>query len=293
MNNKNWLIPLLALAVLTLAALACGAVKPAEPSAPPAESINAAPTESASMPEATSVAPSEPLAQNTFEGEWTGKTSDDKQFLLRARENEVKYFDFGYFFKIGICSLSGLVGKEVNVPIVDNKFTITLNEGNQKITLEGVFTPDGQVSGKLDYSETFPDCGEGELHTEWTASNTAAQESATAPTEVSGSSAPVSDNGGMVQQFFDVLNAGNTDAALALVDEYVTFNFGSASNSLGSDKMKEYLSSTSGTTYTISNIKPFGDKIVNFSVQVSDGNSYPGSQIFVTDGKITMLMFKK
>lgn len=293
MNNKNWLIPLLAPAVLTLAALACGAGKPPEPSAPPTEAINTAPTESASMLEATSAASSEPLVQNTFEGEWIGKTSDDKQFLLSAWENEVKYFDFGYFFKIGICSLSGVVGKEVSAPIVDNKFTITLSEGNQKISLEGVFTPDGQVSGKLDYSETFPDCGDGELHTEWTASNTAAQESATTPTEVSGSSTPVSDNGAVVQQFFDVLNAGNLDAALALVDENVTFNFGFSDNSLGRDKMKEYLTSAAGTTYTISNIKPFGDKIVNFSVQVSDGNSYPGSQVFVTDGKITMLMFKK
>jgi len=292
-NNKNWFIPLLALAVLMLAALACGAGKPAEPSTPPTEAVNAAPTESVSIPEATSVAPSEPLAQNAFEGEWTGKTSDDKQFLLRARENEVKYFNFSYFFKIGICSLSGLVGKEVNAPIVDNKFTITLNEGSQKITLEGVFTPDGQVSGKLDYSDTFTDCGNAELHTEWTASNTAVQENTTTPTEASSSSAPVSDNGVVVQQFFDALNAGNTDAALALVDESVTFNFGSASNSLGSDKMKEYLSSTSGTTYTISNIKPFGGKIVSFSVQVSDGNSYPGSQVFVTDGKISMLMFKQ
>lgn len=181
MPNKTRSVLSYVFASLMLAALACnGGLPPKDLST---QQVDLPPVIEEAVPtQAVMVTP--PLGAS-LDGEWNGKTSADTDFLIQVTGNQVTYFNFSYVIQSGSCNGSGGFGDMVNVPIIDNKFTIEWkNEAEAKLlTISGTFGADGKASGTINYSENNKVCGEITIPMAWNALS----ESAVAAGEVLGS----------------------------------------------------------------------------------------------------------
>jgi hypothetical protein len=246
----------------------------------------AAPT---SAPIATTVAPT-PGAQLSadYNGEWKGTTSSDGSFSLIVDNNQLTYFNLNYSGAIGTCqNLSLSYAKSLeNAPIKGKDFSAqaTFENGDQ-ITLAGSFKSSAEVSGAFTIKSTGNMCGAFDIKGTFSAQNGGGA-TASASSPVAGDSASKT-----LRAFFDAVNAKNVDAALALVDDTITFNIGSTTG-VGKAQLKTYLQNqiSRGVSYTLSNLDDQGDS-VDFSLKTGNGAvTDDNNASFNDDGKIDFMM---
>lgn len=249
----------------------------------------------------TPIAPRATLAVAALNGKWEGENSDGYQVYFDVVNEQITYVFFNYHVFTGSCSISGARGDTPdNAKVVDKSFSfdITDDEG-QVYTFAGSFTSDNTAAGTIHIKgREGASCGAFDGEMTWNTERTVSQASPEPPTETP-APLPTATTGvavdpiAVVQGFFDAYNAGDIDAALALVEDKVMFNLGSATGKIGQNNLKAFLTEQQGKgiTYTLSGLNVLGT-IVKFSVQASDGTAYPNSQAFIADGKITLLALK-
>lgn len=294
MSSKHKTSLFVAIIVLLLASLACSSVQ----EAPVPTSL----PENTAVPEVIEPAPTaEPVATEevpvqtggAFDGAWSGTNSDeDSEIFFEVTDNQITSVTINYLVDLSDCSFSGAVSMGIDPsPIDGDAFSATFTAPNDyEYTFAGNFTSDTEASGTIHVKGPSSGlCGEFEKDLTWSAGKGTVAESEPAPTEET-STQPDVNSDLLVTQFFDAVNAGDVDAALALVDENVMFSFGpQAANQFGRDNLETYLLSNQGTTYQISETSSVGGTIIQFKATLSDGTVYGYCQAFTQDGKITML----
>lgn len=295
MNNKRNI--LLAVTVLLWASLACQSLAPSEDSGSiEAETVA---TEEASSPllPSDSSDTEEESAQTggAYDGEWVGtNTVDDKEILFVVENNEVTSVSLNYTGESNGCDYHGAIsagsatGSLDEAVITNDAFALSYESVNDELTFTGAFTSDSEANGTL-LIKSSPDglCGEYEKEVSWTASKGSSAE-AEESDDTSGA-ASQGDPVIVVTQFFDAVNAGDLDSAIATVDENILFSIGTTVTKFNSSELESYLEST-GATYKLTDAEAMaGGTMVQFKVEASDGTTYSYCQAFVLDGKISMM----
>jgi hypothetical protein len=168
MHKKIWSVLTSMLASLMLATIACNGGQPSKQS-PTTDAKAIQPT---AIPTRAVASPNDTAG---LDGDWQGKTSTDTDFSMRVKDNQITYFNFGFKIQVGSCSGTGGFGDIVNAPIIDNKFTVEWSDAaGEKVTINGTFTPDGKVSGTVDYFAKTDVCGDVSSQLKWTALNASA-----------------------------------------------------------------------------------------------------------------------
>lgn len=240
-----------------------------------------------------------PGVTTAFDGDWEGANSAGTPVGFTIKNNQVTYINPNYAVKTGACSLSGGIGRSVNAPITDKNFSVTVTDDDGKqFTFSGKFVSDIEATGTLRVKADKSFCGAVEGEMTWSAKNSAVIV-ALAPTATrvapgATKSAPPTiaipdgPDATVVKKFFDAINAKNLDAALALVDDNVIYNFG-ATTGIGKPGLRAYLATqiASGATFQLSNVKT-NPAAVTFSAQVG-ATTYSQGQAMFTDGKMIIL----
>ena len=176
----------------------------------------------------TSVAPTTAAAPSAnYDGEWKGKNSADSSLSFIVDNNQITYITVDYSSPAGTCGSESLSFTKVadNASIKGKDFSAqaTFQSGDQ-ITLVGSFKSNTEASGSFTIKSTGDTCGTFEVKGTFTAKNGGGVASAPMPSNP----APTGDSAAKtLRAFFDAINAKNVDAALALVDDTVTFNIAS------------------------------------------------------------------
>lgn len=292
MNNKRNIF--LAVTVLVWASLACKSLAPSEPTGLPQETQST--EDSSPILPSDSSATEDASAQSAglYDGEWTGtNTVDNKEILFTVENNEVVSVALNYTGESNGCDYHGAISTGaatggIDPIVVDgDSFSVVVNSINDELTFTGTFTSDSEANGKLLIKSSAEGlCGEYEKEVTWTATKGAAAE-AEATEDTSGTVSD-EDTNTIVTQFFDAINAGDIDSAVAMTNENVMFSFGATNAQFGSDNLKGYLTS-SGLTYQVSDVESFGGGMAQFKATASDGTTYSFCTILLQDGKITSL----
>ncbi len=288
MNNKSKIVLSLAFSALLLASLACNAAK-----APVADEGTAAPEVVDSAPSAEPAATNEPEAavvESGYEGNWTGTNSDDSEIVFEVTERQITSVTINYQADNNGCTFSGAVSMGIDPsPISGDSFSATFTAPNDYVyTFAGSFTSDTEANGTiLVKSPASGMCGEFEEELTWSASKGSASETDSGSTEDSSGSSDT-DEIAVVTEFFDAVNTGDLDSALAMVDENVMFSFGAGATQFGRDNLEAFLSS-SNVTYQISDTESFGSGMAQFTATVSDGTTYSFCTVLLQGDKIVSI----
>lgn len=288
MKNRRNIV--LAVPVLLLASLACQSLSPSGPASIPQEAVV---TE-----ESSPILPSDPSATEeasapgggAFDGTWNGTNSDDSEIVFEVTENQISSVTINYQADNNGCTFSGAVSMGIDPsPISADEFSANFTAPNDYVyTFEGSFTSETEASGTiLVQSPASGMCGAFEEELTWSAAKGSVSETDSGDTE-DGSGSSDTDEIAVVTQFFDAVNTGELDSALALVDENVMFSFGANGTQFGRDNLKSYLS-TSGVTYQISDTESFGSGMAQFTATASDGTTYSFCTVLFQEGKIISL----
>lgn len=288
----------IALAALLLASLACKAVQGSDPTSVPEDSSSSGQTNPFGVPSLEPAATSETPAQTggKYDGSWTGRnTVDDKEILFKVEDNQVTSFSLNYTGEAGGCTYHGAVSAgtstgSLDAAVIDSDgFSLAYKSINDELTFTGTFTSDSEANGTLRIKSSADGlCGEYEKEIAWTASKGSSAEVEPAATEEPGVLFSDGDAVAVVTGFFDAVNAGDVDAAIAMVDENIMVSIGS-DTLFDRNELKSYLQSAQGTTYEISGMQSLAGTIIKFKAKSSDGTNYSTCQAFVQDGKITMV----
>ena len=291
MNNRKIYSAYLAFAALLLASLACQAVQGGAPTSIPGDSTS---TEQANpiAPTSSPITENVPPAQTggAYEGSWTGPSSNNYDFKFDVSGNQVTWITLSYADTNNGCSMSGVIDRAIeSSPITDGSFSaeFTSNEGI-RFEVAGSFESDSKASGTAQIKGPLSGgCSDFQTDMNWTASKDSAVNIEPTASEVASGGTEV-DSIALVNQFFDAVNAGDADSAVALVDKNIMVSIDSKTL-FDSGELKAYFESSQGTTYEISDAQSFSSAIVKFKAKSSDGTVYSTCQAFVHDGKITML----
>lgn len=241
----------------------------------------------------TPIAPPETLLKASgINGKWAGKNQDGNQVSFTVENNQLTYVLFNYWVQGG-CSLSGAMGQvPTDSAITNQSFSVEFEDSDGRLlTFAGSFSSENEATGTINVkgkAGTF--CGEFKSEETWTAQKAGADAQPTAPAAPPTETPAASDPLAVVQGFFDAINAGDLDAALAFADDPI-YNFGSSVHGIGNDGLRNYLTTqiAFGTSYTPSNMNAVGDSMVKFTITASDGTIYANCLVMLSDGKITML----
>jgi ketosteroid isomerase-like protein len=168
-----------------------------------------------------------------------------------------------------------------------------MSDSGLDFTFQGTFNSATDASGTLAYQGKHEFCGTvPPTQVKWSAkkeggSMSSPSPAAKAPTPSSGSASKT------LRAFFDAINAKNVDAALALVDDTITFNIASTPG-MGKAALKTYLQGqiTRGVTYTLGDLDDQGDT-VDFSLKTGSGAMKDGNTAsFNDDNKIDFLIIR-
>ena len=242
-------------------------------------------------------------------GSWKGSTANDDSISFTVDKNQVTFMSLNLTIRNGACSGSTSIARSIdNTPIANDTFTLKLESSSGGMyTMVGNFKS-GFMTGTIQGSGKLP-CDATNFSATWTAQNTTIVTSSSSassprptatviptPTKTASSSSASSSNVNMndpvavATAFFAAINAKNADAAVALADNFVIFNFGKTSG-LGKDALKANLEAQilRGITYTATEYDPFNG-ILDFKARASDGTVYNKSSIiFGTNNKIQIL----
>lgn len=293
---------ILALTALVLASLACQSVGGGGPSASTEEVPGGGTSEPiAEIP--TFSIDSEPTEEENsstggvYDGEWTGtNTVDDKEVYFKVEDNQIVSVMLSYTGEANGCDYHGAISTGVSTggmdPIVveGESFSSVIDNFGDVLTFDGTFTGDSEASGTmLIKSPADGLCGVFEKEVTWTASKgPRAEAEATEETEESGGLLSDNDAVAVVTGFFDAVNAGDVNSAVAMVDEGIMFSIGSETL-FDQAELKSYLQDNKGLTFEISDTQSLGGAIVQFKAKGSDGKVYSSCQAFLLDGKISMV----
>lgn len=287
---------ILALTALVLASLACQSVGGGGPSASTEEVPGGGTSEPiAEIP--TFSIDSEPTEEEnsstggSYDGDWVGKnTNDDKDILFSVENNQVATMSLNYTGETSGCTYHGAASVYIDpVTIEDGSFTIVYSSINDELTFAGTFTSDREASGTLHIKSSAEGlCGEYEKDINWTATKGTTSALEPEATEESGGLLSDNDAVAVVTGFFDAVNAGDVNSAVAMVDEGIMFSIGSETL-FDQAELKSYLQDNKGLTFEISDTQSLGGAIVQFKAKASDGKVYSSCQAFLLDGKISMV----
>ncbi len=245
----------------------------------------------------TAVVQSTPAGQSGYEGDWEGQNSDSSPVSFHVENNQITSVSLTYAAESGGCSASGSYSTSVdNVPVSGKNFTIKFSDDNGKeYTFTGTLSSGTEAAGTLEVKGNSDVCGAIDAKSTWTAKNAPVTSSGDAtpeatdvpaPTDVLDTTSPLD----VLTGFFDQLNSSDVDAALALVDDNVTFSVGSLSG-VGKEKLKAYLQTrvNAGVSYAVSDIEETGSS-VKFILH-TDGTASPAGadSAIIQDGKIVIL----
>jgi hypothetical protein len=185
-HQKNHYSIYLALAVVIMIAYACRlGAQPATSEAPTTErpaAVTSSPVAPATqvpptLPPTETLAPSDTPQPTTpeREGAWNGLTSQEMNFEINVKGNQVVFFNVWYQGQKGSCGFSGGFSDSVEAPIVGDQFTIDWkdSDGNEA-HINGVFTSDSQASGTIDYIDNVKEVCDKTMHLSWRALSPAA-----------------------------------------------------------------------------------------------------------------------
>ncbi|MBN8658338.1 MAG: nuclear transport factor 2 family protein [Anaerolineae bacterium] len=291
MNNKRNI--LLALTVLLLASLACQSLAPSEEPASLPPEIAVTEEESSPVLPSDSTDSEDESAQTggAYDGDWVGaNTVDDKEILFTVENNEITSVSLNYTGESNGCDYHGAIsagsptGSLSDASISNDAFAVSYESVNDELTFTGAFTSESEASGTLHIKSSAEGlCGEYEKEISWVASKGSAAEAE--PEEDTSGTVSDEDTNAIVTQFFDAINAGDIDSAVAMTGENVMFSFGATNAQFGRDALKAYLTS-SGLTYQVSEVDSFGGGMAQFTATASDGTSYSFCTILLQDGEI-------
>lgn len=296
MNNKRNI--LLAVSVLVWASLACKALSPSETADLPQETASTEESNPLLPSDSSSPATEEAAAQSAglYDGSWVGtNTVDNKEILFRVENNEVVSVALNYTGESNGCDYHGALstGSETGgidpIAIASESFSAVITSVNDELTFSGTFNSETEASGTLLIKSSAEGiCGEYEKEVSWTATKGSSAEAETSQ-ESSGTLAQ-GDPVEIVTQFFDAVNAGDLNSAVAVTDENVMFTIGTSVTKFSSSELESYFEANQGVTYQLSDASSMAaGTMVQFKVKASDGTTYSYCQAFVTDGKITMM----
>ena len=247
----------------------------------------------AAMAAGTPVVPPETLTKAAgINGKWEGQNQDGDQVSFTIENDQFTYVLFNYWAHGG-CSLSGAMGQApTDGAITGQSFSVQFEDDDRRLfTFAGSFSSDSEAAGTISIkgrAGTF--CGDFESEETWTAQKALPEAGPTVPaappTETPAAFDPIT----VVQGFFDAINLGDVNTALAFADDPV-WNIGSSARGIGNDKLSHYLTTqiAAGVTYTPANMKAVGDSMVKFTITSSDGTVYTNCLVMLNDGKISML----
>jgi hypothetical protein len=291
MNNKRNI--LLALTILLLASLACQSLAPSEEPASLPPEIAVTEEESSPVLPSDSTDTEDESAQTggAYDGDWVGtNTVDDKEILFTVENNEVTSVSLNYTGESNGCDYHGAIsagsptGSLSDASISNDAFAVSYESVNDELTFTGAFTSESEASGTLHIKSSAEGlCGEYEKEISWVATKGSAAEAE--PEEDTSGTVSDEDTNAIVTQFFDAINAGDIDSAVAMTGENVMFSFGASNAQFGRDALKAYLTS-SGLTYQVSEVDSFGGGMAQFTATASDGTSYSFCTILLQDGEI-------
>lgn len=291
MNNKRNI--LLALTILLLASLACQSLAPSEEPASLPPEIAVTEEESSPLLPSDSTDTEEESAQTggAYDGDWVGtNTVDDKEILFTVENNEVTSVSLNYTGESNGCDYHGAIsagsptGSLSDASISNDAFAVSYESVNDELTFTGAFTSESEASGTLHIKSSAEGlCGEYEKEISWVATKGSSAEAE--PEEDTSGTVSDEDTNAIVTQFFDAINAGDIDSAVAMTGENVMFSFGATNAQFGRDALKAYLTS-SGLTYQVSEVDSFGGGMAQFTATASDGTSYSFCTILLQDGEI-------
>lgn len=294
MNNKRNI--LLAVTILLLASLACQSLAPSEEPASLPPEIAVTEEESSPVLPSDSTDSEEESAQTggAYDGDWVGtNTVDDKEILFTVENNEITSVSLNYTGESNGCDYHGAIsagsptGSLSDASISNDAFAVSYESVNDELTFTGAFTSESEASGTLHIKSSAEGlCGEYEKEISWVATKGSAAEAE--PEEDTSGTVSDEDTNVIVTQFFDAINAGDIDSAVAMTGENVMFSFGATNAQFGRDALKAYLTS-SGLTYQVSDVDSFGGGMAQFTATASDGTSYSFCTILLQDGEIISL----
>jgi hypothetical protein len=177
-----------------------------------------------------------------------------------------------------------------NAPIKGKDFSAqsTFDDGDE-ITLVGSFKSNTELAGSFTIKGKTNFCGAFEVKGTFTANNGGVTSSSSSSNPI-----PIDYNASKnLRAFFDAINTKNADAAVALVNDTITFNIASTIGS-GKAALKTYLQSqiSKGTIYMLSNLDDQGDS-VDFSLKTGNGAVTDGNTAgFDDNGKIDFMVWK-
>jgi hypothetical protein len=291
MNNKRNI--LLALTILLLASLACQSLAPSEEPASLPPEIAVTEEESSPVLPSDSTDSEDESAQTggAYDGDWVGtNTVDDKEILFVVENNEITSVSLNYTGESNGCDYHGAIsagsptGSLSDASISNDAFAVSYESVNDELTFTGAFTSESEASGTLHIKSSAEGlCGEYEKEISWVATKGSAAEAE--PEEDTSGTVSDEDTNAIITQFFDAINAGDIDSAVAMTGENVMFSFGATNAQFGRDALKAYLTS-SGLTYQVSEVDSFGGGMAQFTATASDGTSYSFCTILLQDGEI-------
>ncbi|MBN8658163.1 MAG: nuclear transport factor 2 family protein [Anaerolineae bacterium] len=291
MNNKRNI--LLAATILLLASLACQSLAPSEEPASLPPEIAVTEEESSPVLPSDSTDTEEESAQTggVYDGDWVGtNTVDDKEILFVVENNEITSVSLNYTGESNGCDYHGAIsagsptGSLSDASISNDAFAVSYEGANDVLTFTGAFTSESEASGTLHIKSPAEGlCGVYEKEISWVATKGSAAEAE--PEEDTSGTVSDEDTNAIITQFFDAINAGDIDSAVAMTGENVMFSFGATNAQLGRDNLKAYLTS-SGLTYQVSDVDSFGGGMAQFTATASDGTSYSFCTILLQDGEI-------
>jgi hypothetical protein len=110
-----------------------------------------------------------------WEGDWSGKTSQDANFQFQIKGNQIVFFNVNYQNQSGSCIYSGSFGDQVSAPLVGNQFTIEWSDrDSNKALIAGTIAADGRASGTIDYTDNVKQVCDKSMKMSWNALSAAA-----------------------------------------------------------------------------------------------------------------------
>jgi hypothetical protein len=218
---------------------------------------------------------------------------DDKEILFVVENNEITSVSLNYTGESNGCDYHGAIsagsptGSLSDASISNDAFAVSYESVNDELTFTGAFTSDSEANGTLLIKSPAEGlCGVYEKEISWTASKGSGAEAE--PEEDTSGTVSDEDTNAIVTEFFDAINAGDIDSAVAMTGDNVMFSFGATNAQFGQDALKAYLTS-SGLTYQVSEVDSFGGGMAQFTATASDGTSYSFCTILLQDGEIISL----
>jgi hypothetical protein len=273
--------------------LACQSLAPSEEPASLPPEIAVTEEESSPVLPSDSTDSEDESAQTggAYDGDWVGtNTVDDKEILFVVENNEITSVSLNYTGESNGCDYHGAIsagsptGSLSDASISNDAFAVSYESVNDELTFTGAFTSESEASGTLHIKSSAEGlCGEYEKEISWVATKGSAAEAE--PEEDTSGTVSDEDTNAIITQFFDAINAGDIDSAVAMTGENVMFSFGATNAQFGRDALKAYLTS-SGLTYQVSEVDSFGGGMAQFTATASDGTSYSFCTILLQDGEI-------